>query len=198
MVSKLEGYLSKELYTRFGQYSIRQNYRPDWMEGLELDFYIDELKIAAEVQGEQHYGFVEYFHRTPENFEAQKKRDDKKKIICRSNSVRLVEIFTEKDADILVGEIKELSLEREKQYAHEEKAILKTKRIEQMNLLKSQGVFKNRKDRKKEDKNTPERARKRLQICTENVRLYEAGAISETREKYEFWKKVIEDKGFLL
>lgn len=195
MESKLEKYLSKELYTRFGQYSIRQNYRPDWMEGLELDFYIDELKIAAEVQGDQHYGFVEYFHRTIENFEAQKKRDSKKKFICASMGIRLFEIFTEKDADLFVNEIKELCSEVEKLYVHEERSILKRKRIDQMNLLKAQGVFKNRKDRKKEDKNTPERVTKRLVSCIENIRLYDSGLIVETKEKYEFWRKVVANKG---
>ena len=109
MTSKLERYLSKELYTRFGQYSIRQNYRPDWLEGLELDFYIDELKLAAEVQGEQHYSFVEYFHRTKENFEAQKTRDANKSYLCRLNKIELVEIHTEKDADLFVRLVAERS-----------------------------------------------------------------------------------------
>lgn len=30
-MSKLEDYLSNELFTRFGQYSIRRNYFPDWL-----------------------------------------------------------------------------------------------------------------------------------------------------------------------
>jgi hypothetical protein len=51
----------------FPQYRIRENYRPDWLLSsnitkLELDFYIEELKIGVEVQGEQHYKFVEFFH----------------------------------------------------------------------------------------------------------------------------------------
>lgn len=102
MTSKLEDYLSKELYTRYGHLSIKRNYRPDWMEGLELDFYIEEMKIAAEVQGEQHYRFVEYFHRTIENFESQQNRDAKKSVICRNSGVKLYEIFTELDADLFV------------------------------------------------------------------------------------------------
>jgi len=85
MTSKLERYLSKELYTRFGQYSIKQNYRTQWLMGLELDFYIDELKVAAEVQGDQHYRFIEYFHKTQEGFENQKTRDIQKSILCKEN-----------------------------------------------------------------------------------------------------------------
>lgn len=196
MTSKLEKYLSNELYTRFGHYSIRQNYRPDWMEGLELDFYIDELKIAAEVQGQQHYGFVEYFHKTQDKFEAQKKRDERKKFICRERKINLFEIFTEKDADIFIGKIKDMQ-EVRGMYVHEEKSLLKRTRIEQMNLLKYQGVFKNRKERKKEDKNTPERVNKRIKSCIKNVNLYESGLLIESKEKYEFWKKIIENKGIV-
>lgn len=108
MTSKLEKYLSKELYTRFGNLSICQNYRPAWMEGLELDFYIDELKIAAEVQGEQHYSFVKFFHKSKDDLEKQQIRDAKKQIICRERKIALIEIFTEKDADLFVLKIKEL------------------------------------------------------------------------------------------
>lgn len=105
MTSRLEKYLSKELYTRFGHLSIRQNYRPEWMEGLELDFYIEELGIAAEVQGEQHYSFVEFFHKNGDGFEKQQDRDYKKLSICREKKIKLIEIFTEKDADLFIKEI---------------------------------------------------------------------------------------------
>ena len=105
MASKLERYLAKELYTRFGHLRTRQNYRPDWLEGLELDFYIDELNLAAEIQGEQHYRFVPHFHRTRDNFEQQQDRDAKKSLICRQRGIRLVEIYTETDADIFVKSI---------------------------------------------------------------------------------------------
>lgn len=107
MTSKLERYLSKELYTRFGHLSIRQNYRPGWMEGLELDFYIEELGIAAEVQGNQHYSFIEFFHKNSDGFEKQQDRDYKKVSICREKKIKLVEIFTEKDADLFIKEISE-------------------------------------------------------------------------------------------
>lgn len=104
-MSKLERYLSNELYARLGHLSIKQNYRPNWMEGLELDVYIDELKIAIEVQGEQHHSFVEFFHKNQDGLESQKDRDAKKSLICREKGIRLVEIYTEQDADLLVKEI---------------------------------------------------------------------------------------------
>jgi len=114
MTSKLETYLSKELYTRFGHLHIKQNYRPEWLTGtngtrLELDFYIEELSIAAEVQGNQHYFFVEFFHKTFDKFRDQRKRDEDKQIVCRTRGIKLYEILTEKDADILVKDIQNLT-----------------------------------------------------------------------------------------
>jgi hypothetical protein len=94
---------------KYSEYlSIRQNYRPDWMEGLELDFYIDEHKIAAEVQGAQHYSFVEFFHKSQDDYRAQQQRDANKKYLCRLNRIELVEIYTEKDADLFIAKIKEI------------------------------------------------------------------------------------------
>jgi len=32
-----------------------RHYRPDFLQGLELDIFIDELKIGMEYQGIQHF-----------------------------------------------------------------------------------------------------------------------------------------------
>jgi hypothetical protein len=111
-MSKLEDYLSNELFTRFGQYSIRRNYFPDWLRTstgarMQLDFYIDELKMAAEVQGEQHYKFIPHFHVNMAGFEALQKRDKDKAFICEQNGIELYEIFTYVDADLFVSSVKE-------------------------------------------------------------------------------------------
>ena len=108
---KLEKYVSRNLYNRFGNLYIRQNYRPEWLRGssgikLELDFYIDDLKIAAEIQGEQHYTYIPYFHKTPEGYISQRKRDKEKRILCSMNGIKLFEIYTEIDADLFLLEIK--------------------------------------------------------------------------------------------
>jgi len=108
-MSKLEEHLSNELFTRFGQYSIRRNYAPDWLREtghrLQLDFYIDELKIAAEVQGDQHYKFTPHFHGDLAGFEALQQRDRDKAFLCKKHGVELHEIFTYTDADLFVQEI---------------------------------------------------------------------------------------------
>jgi len=111
-MSKLEDYLSNQLFTRFGQYSIRRNYYPDWLKEsaasrLQLDFYIDELKMAAEVQGDQHYKFIPHFHKDLAGFEALQKRDRDKAYLCEKNGVELYEIFTYTDADLFICSVKE-------------------------------------------------------------------------------------------
>ena len=74
---------------------------PDWLEGLELDGYNEELNIAFEYDGKQHYHFVRYFHRTKKAFEEQKERDAKKDRLCGENGVVLIRIpYTVKYGDI--------------------------------------------------------------------------------------------------
>ncbi|MCR4314367.1 MAG: hypothetical protein NUV84_03925 [Candidatus Uhrbacteria bacterium] len=95
----------------FPQYRIRENHRPDWLIStnstkLELDFYIEELKIAFEIQGEQHYKFVEFFHKTKEKYEERKSYDTQKADLCRGRKVRLIEIITKSDIEIAIKNIK--------------------------------------------------------------------------------------------
>jgi hypothetical protein len=71
--------------------------RPKWLMGnknypLELDGWCPELNMAFEYQGVQHYKRSEYFHRTQEDFEDQKKRDKLKRAICKKRGITLLEI----------------------------------------------------------------------------------------------------------
>jgi len=45
---------------------------------LFFDFYLPELKLAIEVQGQQHYQFNKFFHDNPMDFKMQKYRDSLK------------------------------------------------------------------------------------------------------------------------
>lgn len=68
-----------------------KNCRPKWLQGLELDGYNEELKIAFEYNGVQHYKYIpEFFHKKGiQTFIEQLKRDELKKNICLSKGVDL-------------------------------------------------------------------------------------------------------------
>lgn len=67
---------------------IRHN-RPDWLEGLELDIYIPNKKLAFEYQGLQHFQAVEHWG-GKEKLEIQKEHDSRKKRICEERGVHLI------------------------------------------------------------------------------------------------------------
>ena len=65
--------------------------KPTFLNGLELDGYSEKLGLAIEYNGEQHYEFIEFFHRNgPEDFEAQQERDSLKQKLCSENGVYLI------------------------------------------------------------------------------------------------------------
>ncbi len=73
--------------------------RPKFLDGLELDGYCEELRIAFEYQGKQHYTHVPFFHETQSAFTEQKKRDSRKIDILRTHGIVLIPIhyiFTHK------------------------------------------------------------------------------------------------------
>lgn len=59
-------------------------------EWLYVDFYIPNFDIMVEVQGEQHYKFSPFFHKTKIDFLMQKKRDREKAEWCELNLVQLI------------------------------------------------------------------------------------------------------------
>lgn len=59
---------------------------------LFFDFYLPELGVIIEVQGEQHYRFIKHFHGTYYNYVRQRRRDALKAEWAVSNGIRLVEI----------------------------------------------------------------------------------------------------------
>ena len=116
--SKLQIAVGDLLDKRFPQFHVRENYRPDWLMSsnltkLELDFYVEELKIAFEIQGAQHIEFVPFFHGSRLNFEKRKLYDQEKKDLCYGRGVQLIELFSLMDALIEVNKIEEYVLENE-------------------------------------------------------------------------------------
>ena len=79
--------------------------RPDFLRNnvtghnLELDIYNEELKIAIEYNGKQHYDYVPFFHKNYEHFMNQKYRDEIKKMICKQHNIHLIEVSYEVSLD---------------------------------------------------------------------------------------------------
>ena len=65
----------------------------DFMEGLQLDGYNAERKIAFEYQGYQHYTEDSHYHTDLSGFNSQLERDKAKKELCDKNGITLIEIF---------------------------------------------------------------------------------------------------------
>lgn len=59
---------------------------------MELDGYCEELQLAFEHHGEQHYRFVPRFHRSEKDFSEQLRRDEEKLQRCRLAGVTVIEI----------------------------------------------------------------------------------------------------------
>jgi hypothetical protein len=83
------------------------------MEGLQLDGYNEQNKIAFEYQGYQHYSKNSHFHDSENQYNSQLQRDQKKKELCIKNNITLIEIY-EFDTirlgriDILFNQVKEV------------------------------------------------------------------------------------------
>ena len=121
--SKLQRYTGKQLYKRFGKYGLVENTRPQWLvsskgERLELDFFIDKLSIAVEVQGRQHIEFTSCLHATEYDFEEQLRRDKDKAQVCKQTGINLLYIWKRSDIEIVLAQIyetKDQILNNEKQ-----------------------------------------------------------------------------------
>jgi hypothetical protein len=64
-----------------------ENFKPEWLFGMELDFYFPNINLAIEVQGQQHYKFTPKFHASIKDFKNQKWRDIRKRKICHSRGI---------------------------------------------------------------------------------------------------------------
>lgn len=84
--------------------NISYNVRPDWLinpetgRRLELDMYYSDsgMDIAVEYNGIQHIVYPNYFHPNTEDgrskFEAQQRRDQYKRYLCRQNNICLINV----------------------------------------------------------------------------------------------------------
>ena len=70
--------------------------RPSWLinprtgRRLEIDCFNEELGLAVEHSGAQHYVFPNAFHKSQQEFEAQVERDRVKEAICRQRGLHFI------------------------------------------------------------------------------------------------------------
>lgn len=91
-VSRFQTLVGRSIRFWFPNTKILENYRPDWLKGMELDFYFPDFRVGVEVQGTQHYLFVPEMQGTVENFTAQRKRDQLKRRLAAQEKVKVITI----------------------------------------------------------------------------------------------------------
>ena len=77
-------------------YKIITHYMTDWLGKKHLDIYLPEKKIGIEYQGAQHFCPISVFG-GDEGYEATKRRDKEKYVLCEENGVKLFYITYESD-----------------------------------------------------------------------------------------------------
>ena len=92
--SKLEKEVMKKLSYAGIEYLYNRNF--SWLENLRLDFYLPTLDVAIECQGIQHFEPRDFAGKGAEwankEFESIKKRDKRKKSLCRKHNTKLIYI----------------------------------------------------------------------------------------------------------
>lgn len=76
----------------YGQENICFHYRPEWLEGLEIDIFIANSNIAIEYQGIQHYKPLNHWG-GEDGFIKQRTNDIRKRELCEQNGVRLIYFY---------------------------------------------------------------------------------------------------------
>lgn len=63
-------------------------------EKIIIDFkvIINSTEYWIEVNGQQHYKYINFFHKTESNFQKQLKRDENVRKYCKENNIILIEI----------------------------------------------------------------------------------------------------------
>jgi hypothetical protein len=80
----------------FPDATVLRHYRPDFLEGMELDVFVQELSIGIEYQGVQHFESVEHWGGIEALRELQE-RDEKKRRLCQALGIRLIYLRYDED-----------------------------------------------------------------------------------------------------
>jgi hypothetical protein len=79
-------YLIQDMCQNF---TVRRHFRPVYLEGLELDVYIEELNMGIEYQGVQHFKPITHWGGET-SFLKLIERDKRKKILCSNLGIELI------------------------------------------------------------------------------------------------------------
>jgi len=92
--SKLHIEARKILYELFPTMQILEEVqiKPRGSKTQYLDFYINQIKLAIEVHGQQHYKFNTMFHASAQDFLNQRKNDIDKQEWCEVNNITYIEL----------------------------------------------------------------------------------------------------------
>ena len=92
-----ETILYQIVQTLFPNYTVHRHYRPEYLENMEFDIFIENVNLGIEYQGIQHFEPVEHWG-GEEAFEKLLERDAKKRKLAKLNEVNLV--YFEYDQDL--------------------------------------------------------------------------------------------------
>src|SRR4051794_8671735 len=79
-------------------------YRPPFLNGLELDAFFQKYRIALEVQGAQHRFHSTNWYKDVKKLEDIVNRDRQKRCICQDNGIFLLEVWYDQNPEIVIPE----------------------------------------------------------------------------------------------
>jgi DNA repair exonuclease SbcCD ATPase subunit len=77
-------------------------YRPHFLNGLELDAFFQKYRIALEVQGAQHRFHSTSWYKDIKKLEDIVNRDRQKRYICQDNGISLLEVWYDEKPEIVI------------------------------------------------------------------------------------------------
>src|SRR6266480_7874539 len=77
-------------------------YRPSFMQGLELDAFFQKYRIALEVQGAQHRLHNTSWYKDVKKLEDIVNRDRQKRCICQDNGIFLIKVWYDQSPEIVI------------------------------------------------------------------------------------------------
>ena len=80
----------------YPEQKVKRHYRPEWLDHLELDIYIPELKLGFEYQGIQHFKAVDHWG-GEEKLIIQQEHDQRKIRLCNEHGVKLIHVNYDDD-----------------------------------------------------------------------------------------------------